>query len=179
MYERLLKPRSTHKRYYKSTTVLEGDVAKITMANGLVTLVDARFADVVSEWSWHDNGAGYARNSFPGSKVYLHRFVLWLSGVECGRLQVDHINNNRADNRLCNLRVVSRSENQCNRPTVVAASGFRGVTWDRGKRKWCAVIKRNRKMKFLGHFTDKTEAAKAYDRAAIAHGGVYRLNFEE
>lgn len=45
--------------------------------------------------------------------------------------------------------------------------------------KFAANLKRHGKMKFLGYFDDKTEAAKAYDRAAIAHGGVYRLNFEE
>lgn len=179
MYERLLKPRSTHKRYYKSDIVVDGDVAKITMANGLVTLVDSRFADVVAEWSWHDNGVGYARNggNLP-RMVYLHRFVLWLSGVECGDRQVDHINNDRLDNRLCNLRVVSRSENQCNRP-LQNGKKYRGVRWDKRRNKYEAKLVRNRQTQFLGRFDNEIDAAKAYDRAAIAHGGVCRLNFEE
>lgn len=179
MYERLLKPRSKHKWYYKSKMVVDGDVARIQVANGSVTIIDARFADVVGEWSWHDNGAGYAANGGgTRPRLYLHRFVLWLAGMDCGELQVDHINNNRLDNRLLNLRIVTRSQNQCNRP-LPEGKKYRGVRWEKGRGKYHATIVRHRKTTHLGRFDNEIDAAKAYDRAAIAHGGVYRLNFEE
>lgn len=183
MYERLMQERSVRRKYAKNKLSVFHDtgIAVIEMANGLNVRFDAKFADIVGRWAWCDNGAGYACNGSGTrrNRVYLHRFVLWLNGTDIGEQQVDHINRDTTDNRLSNLRVVSRSGNQCNRRTVNGLSGFRGVSWDRSKGVWMAYIKRNQRMKFLGYFNDKTEAAKAYDRAAIAHGGVYRLNFEE
>jgi hypothetical protein len=178
MYERLLEKRQVPTRYRSSETVVDGDVARMKLAGGAVTLYDARFVDAVGGWAWHSNGVGYARNGSGAGIIYLHRFVLWLAGVPFDAEQVDHINNDRLDNRLGNLRLVTRSQNQCNRP-LVRNRKYRGVTLDKGRGKYAAVIRRQNKQIHLGRFDNEIDAAKAYDRAAIAHGGVYRLNFEE
>lgn len=177
MYERLLQPRHSYTKYRKRVGWVEGDVGHLPLTNGKTALVDAKHLEQVSSWAWCDNGCGYAMN---GSKprIYLHHFILWLNGVERGTKQVDHINMNTLDNRVANLRVVTRSDNQNNRK-VTGTSGYRGVSFSKDKKKWMAYIVRNQRQKFLGYFDDKTEAALAYDRAAIAHGGVYRLNILE
>lgn len=186
MYERLLEGRRKRQRESARDYFVCNEIAFVLLPNKEKAFFDRRYAETIGVWSWHLN-AGYACNG-GGSrpKMYLHHAVLYLAGLEVGKnllpdgviTQVDHISGNRLDNRLRNLRVVTRSENMRNRAST-SASGYRGVSWDKKKGKWVAYIVRNRRQKFLGHFDDKTEAALAYDRAAIAHGGVSRLNILE
>lgn len=46
-------------------------------------------------------------------------------------------------------------------------SGFRGVSWSKSMRKWKSSISHNRKFIIIGHFTDKEDAARAYNQKAI------------
>lgn len=78
-------------------------------------------------------------------------------------LEMDHINRNPLDDRIENLRVVTRSVNNFNRDTA-GASGFRGVVEVRGHprtKKWRASIYIDRKMKVLGLFATPEEAFAA------------------
>lgn len=79
--------------------------------------------------------------------------------------EIDHINGVKTDNRIINLRDVSRSENQQNLsyPQSNSRSGIRGVV-QRGN-KWLAVIMLNQKQIYLGQFCTKDEAAAAYETA--------------
>jgi hypothetical protein len=87
---------------------------------------------------------------------------------------VDHINGNRFDNRIANLRECSRAENMRNLKGR-GTSGFKGVFAHR--KKWLARICVNRKDHYLGVFNTKEEAGAAYDAAArILHGKFARLN---
>jgi hypothetical protein len=76
--------------------------------------------------------------------------------------QIDHINGNRGDNRIGNLRVVSPSENSRN--TVAQKNpknDYVGVTWDAVRKKWAAHIQVNRKKIRIGRFESIEEAASA------------------
>lgn len=87
--------------------------------------------------------------------------------------KVDHRNRDRGDNLLSNLRPATTSQNGANARGRRRTSEYKGVSWFASREKWRAVICVNRKQHHLGYFTDPTEAAKAYDRAARQHFGAY------
>lgn len=95
--------------------------------------------------------------------------------------QADHKNRNVLDNRRSNLRVASNMLNQANRlKTKRSTSGYKGVSWFNHLGKWRADIQKDGKLRYLGHFSDKIEAAKAYDRAAQELFGEFALlNFSD
>lgn len=92
--------------------------------------------------------------------------------------EIDHVNGNGLDNRRVNLRFASRSENCSNcRPSRNNRSGYKGVHWHKGAKKWRSQIKTNGKRIHLGYFENKNDAARAYNEAAIRlHGSFARLN---
>lgn len=84
---------------------------------------------------------------------------------------VDHINRNRGDNRIINLREASYQCQMRNRSGLKNnTSGIEGVSWSNWARKWIAAIKVNRKIHALGSFTDKLEAAYARYTAEVCLG---------
>ena len=100
-----------------------------------------------------------------------HR-VCWL--LHTGRWpekNIDHINGNRADNRIENLRDVTRSQNQRNQTRrATNKSGFGGVFWDNRSQRWHAKIKIGGKDKYLGSFIDKDEAIAVRIKANQENG---------
>jgi hypothetical protein len=92
---------------------------------------------------------------------------------------VDHIDRNPLNNELSNLREVTKRENSLNSKTYRNnTSGFRGVYWHKGAQKWLAQIQSEGKLRHLGYFDCKKEAARAYDAAAKElHGEFAQLNF--
>lgn len=150
-------------------------------------LVDARFADAVSAYKWRYHTKHYARTSprENGKRhdIFLHHMILQLAGIERPKgYETDHVNRNGLDNRLENLRVVTRAQNQANRSSRNMSSGFRGVTFDRNpnrRKHWRVTLKRDGVKQYIGNFYTAEDAARAYDAAAIAYGGVYVLNFPE
>jgi len=95
---------------------------------------------------------------------------------------VDHINHDGMDNRSANLRAATHSQNMCHRKKHSAAtySKYKGVHWHKNHKKWLARITFEKKTIHLGYFRSETEAARAYDRAAMKyHGEFASLNFPE
>lgn len=84
--------------------------------------------------------AGYRRIGIKGRIYLAHRLALLYVSGELPD-EVDHINGNRLDNRLCNLRAATRSENASNVGLSRAnRSGHRGVSWSARKRKWLVQV---------------------------------------
>lgn len=105
-----------------------------------------------------------------GKTYYAHRIIWkWLYGDE--PKFIDHINQNRQDNRVENLRAVSKSEN-CRNTSIGKrnTSGHLGVQWDTRRKCWRAEIKVNKKNIHLGRFTTKEEAVQARKTAEREHG---------
>lgn len=122
------------------------------------------------KWYLHRD---YDRNLYAARRVPLgsERVVLRMHRVIMDAAPdalVDHINGNGLDNRRCNLRFATRTENQCNRRlTKTNASGYKGVRLHRQSGKWSARIRLDGRVVSLGYFCAAEEAAHAYDRAAI------------
>lgn len=109
---------------------------------------------------------GYVRVRVRGRLQLAHRVILAMHNGAWPDGQVDHINGNRSDNRLCNLRAVPRSENLKNKARYSSnRSGVSGVHWHRQHGKWCAAVQDGGRRHHLGLFSDISSAAAAVSEA--------------
>lgn len=122
---------------------------------------------------------GYVAICFDHKKYQAHRLA-WL--FEYGRFpseEIDHIDGNRSNNRIENLREASRTRNSYNSPAR-GKSRFKGVYLHSQNGNWIARIKEHRKTFHIGVFQSEEEAARAYDAEARRRQGEFaRLNFRE
>jgi hypothetical protein len=113
-----------------------------------------------------DHPDGY-RHMKIDRKCYLSHRLAWLYIYgEWPKKQLDHINGDRKDNRIENLRLVCNKQNSENQTLHVNnTSGYRGVTWDKSAQKWMAQIRHNNVRKFIGRYESLKEAANAAKNA--------------
>jgi hypothetical protein len=108
-------------------------------------------------------------------KLYLvHRLIfLYMTGET--PIEVDHINHKRDDNRWCNLRNCTHSQNAKNGSLHKNnKSGHKGVCWSKGMNKWMAYITVDYKMKMIGYYDTVEEAGNAYDTKAAELFGKFQ-----
>jgi hypothetical protein len=87
---------------------------------------------------------------------------------------VDHKNHNTLDNRKSNLRICTQSQNLMNRgKTAANKSGFKGVRFNKSKKKWESSIKVMGKAFHLGTFSTPLEAYKEYCKACLKYHGAF------
>lgn len=109
------------------------------------------------------------------ARQYLAHRVAWLYVYgSWPNLQIDHINLNRSDNRICNLRLASHADNKHNEGVRRNnRSGFKGVGWCSKTGRWRARCHLNGKTHTLGNFDTPQEASEAYNKFAMKHHGVF------
>jgi len=114
---------------------------------------------------------GYLRVRVGDSLYYVHRLAWFIYYGKWPENQIDHINGNRIDNRIENLREANHSINGKN--TEIHrnnTTGHSGVTWNKKRRKYVAQIKVNYKVIYLGYYTDIDGAVAARKQAEIDYG---------
>jgi len=114
---------------------------------------------------------GYLMAQVHGYPYLLHRLA-WLYVYGVWPEEVDHLNHDRSDNRLANLREVTSAENKCNQRRRQKTK-VTGVYWNAGKGMWDAKINKNKQCFFLGRLDDWFEAVCARKAAES------RLGFHE
>jgi len=113
---------------------------------------------------------GYIAIGISGRVFYAHRLV-WMYVHAEWPDQIDHINHDRSDNRIENLRSVSHLENGMNQSKPSDnTSGCVGVTWNGNRCKWAAQMKANGKNIWLGLHDNKNDAIAARKDAEKIHG---------
>lgn len=152
-----------------------GDVAYIPLTKGYEAVIDAFDVPLVCGHNWFAAISGdvvYARRSgWKDGKpltVRLHRALLG----DPPDVLVDHRDGDGLNNRRSNLRTATRAQNGQNvKPRKTNSSGFKGVTWHKENRRWCAQIKAQGVKKHIGYFATAEEAASAYaDASNRLHG---------
>ena len=107
-------------------------------------------------------GAGYLQIRIQSRLHKAHRLAWLYTYGNWPEDQIDHINRNRSDNRISNLRDVSNKQNMQNAgKRGDNKSGHPGVDWHKQNSKWRARIMHNQKDIHLGCFTDIEEAIAA------------------
>jgi hypothetical protein len=166
---------------------------RILLTRGKFTVVDDEDFEKTKKITWYFSYAkvktkidcgGYAKGYNPqtGKNVFLHRFILNIPS----NIQVDHVNHDKLDNRRCNLRLATRSQNNMNREKTNNKHGYKGISFYSHRKyytkttsrltypkSWRANIKINKRRISLGFFCTKGEAAQAYNEAAKRYFGEY------
>lgn len=158
---------------------------QIPLTNGHFSLVDDEDYDFLMQWKWcliqYKNGKKYAIRTETvqtagGKKVRktirMHRLI----NKTPDGLETDHRDDNGLNNQKYNLRDATRGQNMMNKKSYVgSAIQFKGVYACR--KKYRAIISFNKVRKHLGYFSSETDAARAYNAAAIVHHGDFaKLN---
>ena len=117
------------------------------------------------------DGKGYHRIRLLGKSLPAHRAAFAIAHGRWPAADIDHLDGDRANNKLANLREVSRALNSRNKhvPTR-AASGVPGVFWRERDRRWVAVIGVDGRGRHLGQFASMEEAIAVREQAERALG---------
>jgi hypothetical protein len=109
-------------------------------------------------------GRGYLVGSINRTNVYAHRaaWMHYYGEMPTSGMYIDHINGNKSDNRIHNLRLVTPTQSQFNTPSRGGRSGLKGAAWDNRRNKWAANMMQKGTLRFLGYFDTSEEAAARY-----------------
>jgi hypothetical protein len=116
--------------------------------------------------------SGYIIIGINNVQYYAHRLAyIYVYGDQDSDFQIDHINHNRRDNRICNLRLSDFLQNSKNRPISKAnKTGIIGAHFCKKTKKYEATITVNKKRIYLGGFLNLEDAAKARKKAEQNYG---------
>ena len=131
----------------------------------------------------YKDGNGYVMIYIGGKMFHMHRIVAqaFLSDF-FDYPSVDHIDGNKTNNDISNLRMATMQFQKMAHLTKRegCSSQYRGVTWNKRRKRWHARCKIDGKFKHVGSFNDELEGAIARDAYAFSQGfPLEGLNFPE
>lgn len=150
---------------------------EIKLTQGKVALVDDADYEELSKHNWCANKGRITFYAGRGVKIKgkhvtipMHRVIMKTpKGMD-----TDHIDGNGLNNQRENLRICTHAENSINRGKCKSnTSGYKGVSWHGGGKKWLSKIRVKRKQINLGIFLTKEEAYKAYCEGAKKYHGEF------
>jgi hypothetical protein len=167
----------TRKRYDPNEIILKEEYAELVLYNRDQTercraLIDKEQVDLVSQYRWSLTEYGYVRGrKSPSDKeIFLHRLVLDTPPNKF----TDHINMNRLDNRLSNLRICNKAQNSINRNTPTNnTAGYKGVSLDKRRNLYRAYIKVDGRQIWLGYHESFKSAKLARIQAEQKYFGEF------
>lgn len=133
------------------------------------SLVCKKDYDFLKHFKWNLANTGYFRTvkviNYKQKSILLHQLVF---GKKSG-YEIDHINQNKLDNRRCNLRFANKSNNSSNRRKQNGSysSKYKGVVFNKKRSVYYANITFKNKQIFLGSFKTAEEAAISYNKKAL------------
>ena len=117
------------------------------------------------------NSDGYKKGAILGFYYLSHRLAWALHHDEWPDSVIDHINGNKQDNRISNLRNVAQTENAKNRPLQSNnRSGSTGVCWRSDHQAWAVGIGVSGKTLHIGTFKNLDDAITARKAAEAKYG---------
>ncbi len=151
----------------------------IKLTKGEEAIVDKEYYNFLMQWKWCC-ASGYAARASRKSDNLKKRKLIWMHRVILNRKlghdkfqDTDHINGNKLDNFIDNLRPASRSQNNWNYKLGRGYSRFKGVYLIKKTKKWAATIGFNSEKIYLGTFENEEDAARSYNEAATKHFGEF------
>lgn len=148
----------------KNKWVVEGDIAECYLGGELLFFTNAYLYDSLCLFSFSKLADGYSAARVGGKEIPVHRIISNPAPTDI----VDHINRNKKDNRIENLRNTDKSINAFNsKIRSTNTSGVTGVWYRKDTNRWVAEIKKNYTKVSLGCFETKEEAIAARKRAEV------------
>lgn len=149
-------------------------MSEIKLSSGDIVLLDDCDLVKIIPFLWHKDSRGYAYRHFLEEgidrPIRMHRFLM---SAPKGS-DIDHINGNRLDNRISNLRICSRRQNIWNSGLKKNnSSGFKGVDFVKSRGLFRARIRTEFGRINLGYFKTAEEASQSYIAAANHHHGIF------
>jgi hypothetical protein len=160
---------------------LGGDIILVCLTQNKKAIIDASDYKKICKHKWFASYCSHTESFYAvtninkeggiQTRLYMARLILEADSNTI----VDHINHDTLDNRRCNLRACTLSENARNRIHQGGSSKYKGVFWKKANGKWCAQISEGGRKIYLGLYNNEIEAALAYDNRAKADFGRYAL----
>ena len=133
-------------------------------------------SDLVGKEAGSINEQNYRRIKI-GNKLYMAHRVVFMYHHGYMPPEVDHIDCDRQNNRIENLRAVSKKENCWNRKMPTSnTSGIKGVCWHKSSNRWYVQLQVNKKMKYLGIYEDIELAELVAIEARSKYHGEFARN---
>lgn len=125
------------------------------------------------------SSCGYMYTEIFDTDFRLHRLIwVYHNGDIPDGMLIDHIDGDKLNNAIGNLRLATTSQNRHNMGAYKGSvSRFKGVAWHKKNSKWRVQIRIDGKVQHIGYYEDEREAAIAYDKVARElHGEFYVPN---